>query len=468
MTHLTQTAIDALDAGGIPVTLLEIDLPDGTTFRTSDAGRASATAPYKPFVQSWTPITYGVSDNDGRVERMRSTVRVMDPEPRTLTKILTGENGRLIRGSVARLRAAIAGLDESDWWSRLTGIVQDWKMPEPFVIEFLLRSVADDPLRGSGNRLLVTRDDFDTAPDDSLGAPVLEIYGKHESAGTNVTGMLNCTRVSTNGDPNDRTTAPIRYLVGSGRLVDAIDSWEDGASKTAVGAHGTGWFWEERNGRVYTTIGFASGAPDPGEGAVVTVDAWGLGKLATPTPDPSDDLEVMKNGIEQLRHYLTNYVLNDWHRKDDKTSWFDPFTDTILQRDSWDLSMAYFERKVLYGARAVPSQTVEATMAEFNESWAVSYFLDESGELGVAVNDPHTSKEDIYSQVEMGRSDMRGKLFALESDLTRQIDSIRNRFFFSEAEGEYLGARVARDPNRGLNREIEIKMPWSGAEEPSL
>ena len=465
MTHLTQPAIAALDAGGIPVTLLEIDLPDGTTFRTSDAGRAGATAPYKPFVKSWTPITYGVSDNDGRVERLRSTVRVMDPEPRTLTKILTGENGRLIRGSAARLKAAIRGLDEADWWSRLTGIVQDWKMPEPFVIEFLLRSTADDPLRGNGNRLLVTRDDFDTAPDNVIGAPVPEIYGKHESAGTNVTGMLTCVRVSTNGDPTDRTTAPTRYLVGGARMIDAIDRWTDGASKTAVGAHGTGWFWEERNGHIYTTIGFAS---DPGESAAITVDAWGLGKVATPTADPSDDSGVIKNGIAQLRHFLTNFVLNDWHRKVDKIDWFDPFTDTILHRESLDLAMAYFERKQMFGARAVPSQTVEATLAEFAQTWAVSYFLNEEGELGISVNDPHTSKGDIYGQIEIGRSDMRGNLFALEPDLTRQTDGIRNRFFFSEAENEYLAARITRDPHRNLNREIEIKMPWSGAEEPSL
>ena len=465
MTHLTQAAIAALDAGGVPVTLLEIDLPDGTTFRSSDSGRAGTTAPYKPFVKSWSPITYAVSDNAGRIERLRSTVRVMDPEPRTLTKILTGENGRIIRGSVARLKAAIAGLDEADWWSRLTGIVQDWKMPEPFVIEFLLRSTADDPLRGNGNRLLVTRDDFPTAPDDVIGTPIPEIYGKHESAGTNVTGMLPCIRISTDGDPLDRTTKLVRYLVGSGRMVDVITRWTDGASQLSVAAKGTGWFWEERNGRVYTTVGFGT---DPGESAVITVDAWGLGNTGTPTADPADDSAVIKNGLEQLRHFLTNFVLNDWYRKADNTNWFDPFTDTTLHRESWDLAMAYFARKQMFGARAVPSQTVEATLTEFATTWAVSYFLNEEGELGIAVNDPHTSKDAIYGRVAMGRSDMRGRLFALDHDLTRQIDSIRNRFFFSEAQNEFLAARIARDPNRKLNREIEIKMPWSGAEEPSL
>jgi len=467
MPHLTQAAKNAINAGGIPVTLLEIDLPNGTTFRTSDAGRTSTTFSYKPFVKSWSPITYGVSDNDGRIRRASSTVRVIDPEPRTLTKALTGEHGRSIRGSVVRLKAAIKGLDEADWWSRLTGIIHDWSMPEPFVLEFLIRAAADDPLRGSGNRLLVTRDDFDTAPDDIIGTSVPVIYGKHESDGTNIDGMLTCYRVSTNGDPADTTTAPTRYLVGSGRMIDVMNRWTDGAGPTVVGDKDTGWFWEERNGRIYTTIGFAA---DPGADVVITCDAWGLGKTGTPSFDKynTDDSEVIKNSIEQIRHYLTNFVLNDWYRKVDSTDWFNEFTDTTLNRESWDASLAYFERKELFGARSVPAQTVEQTMTEFAETWAISYFMNEDGELGIAVNDPHTSKEKIYGQEVMNRSDMRQRLFMLKPDLTRQIDSIRSRSFLVEDTSEFLAARIARDPHRNLNKEIEITLPWSEAEEPGL
>lgn len=471
---MTQLAIDAVDAGGIPVTLIEIDLADGTTFRASDAGRESETAPYPPFVESWTPIPHGVSNKDGRLQRLEAVVRVIDPEPRTLTKQLTGENGRLVRGSVSRLRAAVKGLAESEWWPRLTGIVQDWNRPEPFIFDFMLRSTADNPLRGAGNQLLLTRDDFDTAPESSIGQPVPIVLGVHDSTGTNVNGMLKTIRCSTDGDPRDHTTKPVRYLISAGRLPDVQRVWDDGVGPTTVGAIGTDWFQEARNGRPFTTVGFVTGS-DPGESAVITVDAFGLAEL-TPRPgevSASDDSTISKNAAKQLRLWLTNFVFNDYFRSDtaiSATAWLDPYTTTPLHRESWDETIAYFERKEMFGARAVPGdQDVDKTLGEFAKSWGVQYFIDDAGQLGINVNDPHTMKSAVYPALVFGRSDMKGtKLPALVSDQKRQFDSVRYQSFFSEAEERFLAARVARDPHRNVNRELVFDMPWSGAKLPSL
>ncbi len=463
MPHQTPKAVAAIDAGGSPVTLLEIDLPDGTTFRASDAGRTSATAPFGPFIRSWSPITYNLSEIGGKPRRVGAIVTVNDPD-RTLTKVLKGEDARLVRGSAARLRATVFGLDEDDWWSRLIGIVHDWKMPEPFVITFLLRSVVDDPLRSDGNQVSVTADDFPTAPESSLGVHIPVVLGVHDSATTNATGLLNAFRISTDGDPSDRVTKPIRYVVSVGRLPNILASWEDGSNKVTLGNKDADWFWEERNGKVFSTLGFTSIS----DTLVVTVDAMGLAKTATPTPDPTDDSEVIKNSIEQLRFYLAQFVFNDFNKKPDNSSWFDPFADTALNRASWDTAMAYAGRKELFGARAIPSEPVVKSMTDFSTSWTCSYLINELGELGIDINDPHLSKEGIYGQVVVRRSDMRGRLFKLEPELDKQIDGIRNRFFYSEADGDFLAGRTVRDPHRTHNREVEIDQLWSGATEPSL
>ena len=459
---LTTAAKAALDAGGIPLSVFELDLPDGTAFRISDRGVASQDLLYKPFVRRWSPITYGTSDTDGRVERIRASVEVIDPEPRILTKILKGATGRNLRGSAARIWGLIPGLPAADWWRRFTGIAIRAEMREPYIWSFELRADLEE-LRGDAHRLTVTRDDFPTAPDDSISQIVPVVYGVQDSTGIDVNGMLSCIRCSTTGDFYN-STRPYRYLVTEGFLPDVITSWADGGSETALGNRDVDWFWTNRKGHLYTELGFDS---DPGEATAITVDAYGLANVATPTPDPSDTSQVIENPIEILRHYLTNFVFNHWNDGTVNSSWFTPFVDSPLEQESWDFAQAYFAKKAAVAARSMPAQSVEQTMMEAAESFEIGFFLQQEGKLGLAFSDPHTAKDAVYGQVVLRPSDMR-KPSELIPDAEQAITRVRYRFFLAESTGRYLASRTSADPHRSINREVELTMPWSGATEPSF
>jgi hypothetical protein len=470
MTHLTSSAIVAVNSRMPAVSVLEIDLPDGTSYNAAAFGAKSSTKTYGPWVKKWSKITYGSSDNNGRIARVKATVTVIDdPVKRTLTKVIEGAEGRNWRGSVASIKAMIPnqGLLESDWWYRLQGEVYYHEVVEPFVYKIYLRSTTDEPLRGAGSQHYVTETDFPTAPDESLGQPIPIVMGVFTSPGT-VAGMLPCIRVSTNGDPRfGPTTNPFRYLYCANWISDIQNVWDNGAGKTAVSDPGSGtttWYQESRNGRRYTTIGFNS---DPGADHVITADGYGLDRTVhAPGAAANSDL-INKNAAEQLRMWLAQFVLRDGINSppDILVGTWPDFYAVALHRESWDATIAYFNVKEMWGGISIyTNKSVDYYLKQFAETWGVHYFLTEEGELGITINDPHTSKGDIYPNLVFDRRDMNQQ-FKVKPETTRMVSSVRYQFFHAEADGEYLKSGMAHDPNRTVKREIAISQPWSATAE---
>jgi len=340
-------------------------------------------------------------------------------------------------------------------------------MPEPFVFSFALRS-SDDALLGSGFRRTITREDFDTAPDDKLGSGIPILYGRKQSTGTNVTGMIEAIRCSTNGDPERPTTKPVRYLVSEGRLPDVLTRWTGGASQTSLGNRDTDWFWTNRNGHIYTEIGFET-ASDPGDTAVITVDAWGLTFGELPTSDPADDSQVMKLPTDQLRHYLANWVFNQWNDGTASPAYHDPFVDAPLDRPSWDAARGYYLKKNAEASRLVPLQSVQETVSDWGDSWQAIFSWTDEGKLGIAIHDPHTGKSDVYDRLTFLRNrDFVGTLLKLDTEVEQRIDRLRYLFFLADSQNELMASGTARDPHRNINREQEIQMKWGPGRESSL
>ena len=454
---LTAQAIAALDAGGTPLAIAEIDLPDGSTLRVGSFGGFHGDRRIKPFVPQWPRFSYGSEDREGRVESTRVSLSVNDPVGE-LVMVLRGENGRNIAGSAVRVLGVLRGLSSDHDIPLFTGVVIKYGTRPPNVVDFTLKLDLEE-LRGDGHRTIVNANDFPTAPDDSVGETIPVVLGVHDSTGTDATGMLSTVRVSTSGDPFD-SSKPYRYVVSEGRLPDVFKRWTDGASPTTLGNLGVDWFWTLRNGKVFTEVGFSS---DPGASAVITVDAYGLASVAVPTADPSDASAVVRNPVDALQLYLTNWVFNRWNDGSNRQSWFDPFADTPLEQASWNTASAFFGRKGAASKRSIPAQSVEATLAEWFDSVFAGFYLQEEGKLGLWINDMHTSKDAIYPSALYRHTDLVGEFPPMEQDSESAVSRVRYRTNLVEATGDYLDPRTTADPHRATSREADVSMPWSGS-----
>lgn len=420
--------------------VLELDLPDGT-HRYAEAGIASdSEGLYEPLIAEggWGETDVGVSHRRNDLELPEITVAVDDTDL-VFSKLLEGQHGYALRGSVARVRILSPNLAPADWLTAYTGRLNDWTKRPGRQWELRLRP-NDLPLIRDFPRIPITRNDWPDAHQDAIGEIAPLVYGEHSSVGYGEKGMLPTLYV-------DRVN--FRFLVGRGALVDVMRVYVDGV------AVATGWAKEyvTTNGRLFTCVKFdADPAPDPEQDVEVTVDAKGL-ELNGDGSGP-----LITNPARALRHWIVAFLYNEY-----ATGAYPADSTVPVDTDYFLVAEDFFAKKE-YRASYYLGR-VSSGHAEVN-AWANSLgcklFWTPEGKIAPVVEDPAFT--DLYNAEApwfRGGVHEKGDSFSIDYDHSTVVAKYITESAFSEVDGKYQLRLEVGNPALTDGGSENLPLPWS-------
>lgn len=243
--------------------VLEIDLPDSTVLRSSEAGYSSvASGHYVARVKQWGSIQEGWSD-DG-LAAPETYADLADPAGE-LAALIAGEYSEAFRdGSVTcRIYLASPAVPRADWYLLFSGVVVRPFVVDTCVVRWPCR--VDDAALASGSTLRVIGPSWPRADADTRTLVSPLAYGRHDGGARGLTrGQIPTIAV----DPEQ-----LVYIVCGGVAQSVIRAYDDdGVISAAEYSVATdvraGWCW--------TTLVFST-APN----GAVTVDVAGVGDVST-------------------------------------------------------------------------------------------------------------------------------------------------------------------------------------------
>lgn len=417
--------------------LLTLSLPGGNTLRYAyGPGVAQVGAgQFDSLILEIEPLARAVSDRGGSLVSREMLVTVDDTQ-RTVAALLEGRYARQVQLSPATLVIGSPAVPSACWYTAFSGVVWRYSMPAAGRWQCSL-ATNRVPLDSSWPRPRIDEADFPNAPDESLAQYGPLLYGTHDSRRTTNQGAIPLVYVN---------TASFDYMVSWGWARAAPRVYADGVIQ------GSGWSLVHpitNSGRRYTAVRFAA---DKGD-AAITADAEGYEDVG----DGSGDL--IDNPALQLKHLLVNWVYGDY-----KSGAWLADSSAPVDVGAFLGAAAYFRTIRARGSRRFFLSTASTGLKVLNEwsaSWEMKVYWNDVGQLAVRPDDLHrfsTWTDERHLRFDDSAFDVN-----LSPDWDALVDRVTISYFFSEAEGKYLGSVELRDPTLTLERPDSLEMPWSEA-----
>lgn len=427
------------------VWLVELDLPSPnvggsvTTVRGAVQGIAAPNvAGYPAKVASISSIPLGVSIGALGVQSPDIEIEWEDTDFE-LAKIIEGPNGDDVIDSPVRIKFAVAGLAQTDWHTRFTGVVRG-RSHNPQTLIWTISAGPDDRELSLGEvpRVRVSKSDFPDAPDDSLDVPAPQIYGIWNSVGVSNAGAVPTIYVD---------TVNFRYLVAHSFIDEITRVYKDDGSTVVLLAAAA---WSRRNltvnGRDYTLIEFTT---DQGE-AVITADVKGYVDLTgLPIERPS----------AIFYHWLANFVVGDY-----QGGAFDIFIPAIINnRRIEELRDFYEDTLDLVGAIHVADVKSAIThVGDFLRSWNYRAYFGVDGRLVIKALDHRGTAIYLDEPWVRGMEDEAGELNVVYEDQDL-LDRVVVKFLQDAVAGSLVDALEVREPSKNTNVSETFEMNWGAA-----
>lgn len=414
---------------------LKINLP-GLTLRASDATfQSKSDGLYPGRILNLGGLNYAISDRSGQMPSVETTALVADPLGE-IAAVYTGVNANSVRGSVAEQFLASPDVEFLGWKKMFSGIIIRVGFKDR-AVEFTMRT-NDDRLRNDtpSGGWIINSQSFPLAVPAVYGKPAPVVYGIFDASTVQTgPGLVPTLLVDTTN---------YRYLVSAGVLKDVTLVYVNGTSVS-----GSTWTQETltRNGRVYTCIKFSSGFPAAAD--VVTCDCEGFEDVG----DGSGD--IITNPVAQLRHRLSNFVLNDY-----KTgAWFS--TDSLINTAAFDAAETYLADLTASGSDwDGEARSGSDVISRFCISWRMRSWWSFDGKISIGYEDlfsmPYTGVQLKWHRDELGAFSMTEEDFQVTSRIT--VNSL-----FSASQGVFLHSFEVTDPTAAIESQSTLDLLLSEA-----
>ncbi len=411
---------------------------------------------YYPRVPSggFQGVTRGVDVRASGLGTVSTRVTVADPDGRVRSALETG----LQRGSAAAIWRVVPDSD-TDYASIFTGVVHDWsRLPGQTVIE--LRT-AEDVLRTYHPRWPLVRSEWFFMPEDQVGETTPLLYGKQDGTGL--------TDLPTLEKPHGMIPAlPIYIVAGSiawytvclGPASFIKDVYVDGVKQVLSNVYGSAGadcyavYGSLAGGKTFTIVEFVT---IPAEDAVVTVNAFGY----QPTNATFDGSGVITNPVDQIRHFLVNWVV-ERSRGYAPGAW--ETSATIIDGTSFDDMAAWAIARGIEGARYM---TEGRTALEYFREWLESFpalrsFWNAEGQIELCLLTPDWPGYPVEPFPVFVRAEdaLSIECDTDSSDITGRITA---NYLRDSVEGKFLRKMVVEDISSDVLQDASYDLNWSPA-----
>lgn len=446
MARISQELRDAIVNKEPIFAVAELDI-GGTTYGYAGQWVASAAfGMYKAQViqNGFGAIKQSVTLRDGTLQGTKTSVTIHDID-QTIHKLMEGEYGRSVKGSEARIKIVSPAIDADKYYTAFTGEIDSVAQSKPRVWAFSIKP-KDKPVKGVIRSPIISTTDWPNAHGDAVGLRAPIVFGKHESTGTEATGMVPTHYVDTTN---------YVYLVSAGIIYAVNDVWADGASVA-----GANWDYTHTtvNGRKYSTITFTSGAYDA---AVITVDCegvthngWAIGGGGL----------LQANPAEQLKILLANWVFGEFQTaaatQVSPFYWYYlPAVDAPIDLPSFQRTAAWFDIHNITGSRVVAGGAqAGATINEWAKTFQCAVYWTNEGLIGVAP-DPYILDDIYFDSPWLTEEHCIGDPKFTYSTETLK-DEVQAKFLYSTADGKAFDSVRVKDTLRGWDVTESIDLNW--------
>lgn len=371
---------------------------------------------------------------------------------REFEKLLEGAYDH--RGAAVVKLYASPDLDEVDWATEFTGVVDSWSYGPDGVTVSCKHD--DGPLR---NNMVPNLPIFApewgkvdlgfgvlTVPEGVEGLYIPLLYGIHDSTGIGGGGMVPTICVGFN-------SGSAEYLISLGELPDPTTNLTvyDMSKNVVPFGYASNAY---RGGKTVTVFGFTSGIS---EDTVLQCDVHGYEAVG----DGSG--AVMTNPVEQLRHFLNlvyaGYRTGNW-----------PTTAAPLNAASWNLAEAWASDFGLTGAAYIGGGTSMERASDIIDRWLASFptfrlFWNGSGELECLIFDPTVwpGYPDTSSRRISTDNAIVAGSYGVDLDSTRLARRISSTLRYSAADGKNYSSVDVVDVSQSEIVTVSQRMDWASA-----
>lgn len=413
---------------------MDLTLPGGTKKYSNVGLHSVVNGQYDARVESFGQVPREVSESSNSLsDSVEMNVTILDMD-RDFAQELAQYRGS-IRGSAVTLRLLSPNVSNGDALTVFDGVLNGYSQPEPMKWELIIRP-DDWPLRlVKVPRTGITQADWPAADADALGQFLGPVYGTHDSNGSGEFGAIPGLLV-------DKAAHKYAWMLGAGTVTAAY------ADKIVVSEAEYTASTETKNGKLWSVVTFDS---DQGD-AEISFDVTGI------TDEPDGTGTLITNPILQLKHWLVNFVYNDWR----SGPYYEESTAPLATRYVNETA-DYLDDLGHEGSKRFAYSEQKTAIEELNE-WLDSHelkaFWRNNGELAIRLIADHRTQR-LYFSTQV----LRGTELALEFrrlfDTSNVVQKVSGQYIYNEAAGKYLQVLEVSDLSVTDDVTVTRTLPWS-------
>jgi len=436
--------IDVLDSGKDRAMILEWTIAGTTYYYSKYPGVSTQANPYPPRV-----VSFG--GPKGTILALLSGRKLIDDKRHVtfqekdgdITRLLLGDYAEQIVGSIIILKLNGEGLEEDEWFTYYTGEVFDYGRDGPGRWTVSLQPPFADQLRSRIKTPIFTSYDFPDASDEVKNKECPLLLGIHDSLNTGRSGLLTALSIDTVND---------YWAVSHGRTQQTaatFNVWDNSVLQTSGVDYNLTTLTVA--GRVYSIIAFLGGAPT----GPVTCDVEGM------TDDGTTSGNTIINSAIQLKYILANWIFAEIS---DTDGYIIP-ADSPIEEYSFDLVAAFLDRSGDNASNYIEgNMTGENIINEILTEKNLFAYWNNEGKFSLAhcdwfVDDIYDPSFPFYLFGQRGV----GRTLNYKFLTDRRYDEISAKHLRSSVDGDFLEQLRVKDPDAGINSNLNIDLNWSKA-----
>ena len=264
------------------------------------------------------------------------------------------------------------------------------------------------------------------------------IYGKHSSFGNTATGAVPLVPLDSTGT---------KFLLCWGRPTAVVNVYSAKILKTLTTDYSVS-YPTTNSGRLATVVTFVAAQGDK----EITADVQGYETAGDGTGT------LIESPVDQIKHVILNWVFNDYM----SGLWFSESTAPVDPSYFAQLSARFATAR---GSRRIFGSRVRAIdmLNEWSQSWEFRLCWSNAGKIVPRYD--YAQLRDVHSDEVWLRFDSPSRPISIDykPDWEGQISGVTLNYFFSEAEGKYLGNLDVEDLTIELEAPDSLDLPWSAA-----
>lgn len=413
---------------------MDLTLPGGTK-KYSNVGLVSTVhGQYDARVESFGMIPREVSENSNNLsDSVEMSVVISDTDREFAREVATHKGN--IRGSAVTIRLHSPNVSDDDAFTAFVGVLDGYSQPEPMKWEIRLRP-DDWPLRRvKVPRTSITLADWPAAASNAQGQYLGPVYGVHDSNGSGEFGAIPALLI-------DKAAFKYAWMLGAGSVQAA---YADGiVVSEAEWTAST----ETKNGKLWSVVTFDA---DQGD-AEITLDVEGI------TTEPDGSGTLITNPVEQIKHFIVNFVWNDWRSGAYYEESTAPLSTVYLNLTADFLSALGHE-----GSKRFAGEEPEAAIDKLNEwldSHEIKAFWRNNGQLAIRPIADHRTQR-LYFNTQVLKGSELAESFARLFDTTNVVQKVSGQYIYNEAAGKFLQVLEVSDLSVADDVTVTRTLPWS-------